>query len=491
MVTIYPESAMPDGNLSNAFPYLLKIDPLEKSFYTALGFSVLYRLACVSSVMKKEVNARIKLYLNYELSKPNINVDLKIAPEVKQGVDFFPQILEAVLNPSSSLQDIEGMLKANAQYICSAFQVILAAIFAKSSKIQEAQDILDGKKVLFQNKYYFENFAKSLALRIVIHAHDEPEIISIDDNNADRVNIELYVLSKQTCEFCIMRHAKEIELIRSNDNSGVNDMPFIFIRKPKHIPIGNSGLNQVATPPNYNNPPPNLPGNYNNYSPPPVLPSNLPQSPAYSNLPPTNIPQPPVYSNSMPTNIPQPPVYSSPAPAYIPQVQPTLPSYPNEPQSYIPHVVASTSAGSSLKADSNFIDLMLPIILKGSVYFTKTEARSLKKIIKSLRSKDKSKITESVKSLKESSEIYCKKNHDPSNFVIFKTCKKRHCMSCLREADDSKIICDCKREISGNDIDFLLGKTAKCIMCGLSIDDLSQKVGQTHFMHRDCALRLK
>lgn len=542
MATINPESVNPDNALTESFPYILRIDPLEKSFYTSLAFSVLFKLACVSKQMKKEVIHKLREYLAYELKPPNIEKELNIPESLSEGIRNFPEILYLIESQSLPLRDIEASLKQNASSISAAFQVILASIFARSHKIPEAEDILNGKKVLCQNTYYFENFAKSLALRLVIHVPGENVIEKMDDKVADRVNVELFVVNKQSSEFAVMRHRKEIELISTLNSSLVNDLPFVFIRKKTFAPVGvgnyeghanSDGFKlpgQQGLPPNLPGQglPPNLPaqgfGNPGMPGPPPGLPPTLPGQvvglpgmPGPSpGLPPTlpgqgygnpGMPGPSYtpgtqYNNSLPNfpsvpqvNTPVPNLPNAPGPnpyhSQVPQNNPMqdFNSYQNpKPSNPLPKT-AYIGDESQLEQESMFINSLIPLLISNSTMLTKSEFRSLKKILKNLRSQNKSLMTEGIRSIKEISEGYCKKDHDPTNFVIFRSCGKRHCKMCLNDGDD-RVICDCRKEISGEDLSYILGRSIKCIICKRNIDDPSQKVGTTHFMHRDCYMKL-
>jgi hypothetical protein len=299
-ITVHPESPLNDPNLPE-FRFKIAISPPELSFYTALGISVLFRLSTVSKGMQKEVRWKILEYSKFELKKPNIDEDIEIPPHIQENSSRIEELLNMMSDEKMTIAEKDRQFRNKAIIICRAFQKILAAIFAKSNKLEEAKDVLQGKPVSYMNVYYFHNFAVSLSLSIVVRISDDNPIQAIDDTKNDRINIDIYCLNKFTNEYCMLKHFKDIDFIRTGNNSLNNDLPFVMLRKKSHTPITSVNITQ-------SNPQP------------------VPANPNPSAFPGNQVPGPPGYSGH--PGLPQGPPGLPQGPPGLPQGPPGLPQGP-------------------------------------------------------------------------------------------------------------------------------------------------------------------
>ena len=532
IVVIQPDTQINDSSIRSEFPFMARIIPADLSFYTALGYLVLYRLSCVSKNLQKEVRWKILEYSKFELKAPNIDRDIQIPAEIETNSSKIEELLNIVSDDKKTIAEKERNFKAQAIVICRAFQRILAAIFAKSNKIPEAEDILAGKSVSYLNQYYFNNFASSLSLKITIRALDENPIEAIDQTNNDRINVDLYCFDKRTHDYAIIKHRQDIEYICGNPVN-TSEWPFVVVRKKNHVPVSPPVVsapvvnhkNNPAVPAPASNPwaagQGHGQGNFvnhfsgNNGPPqgyyaqgPPAFtgqanPPQMPSSPPQFQMPPS----PPQYQ--MP---PSPPQYQSPPMPPSPPTPPTPPNFPGQYAPGPPPVAASTykepsqnynpgktsekfsegdlSLPEQLHFEQKLINCLSEIFTSNSPFFTEDESKTIKKNLSKIKDQDKKLLSKEMKNIKECLSKKCKAEHNSSDFVIFKSCRQRHCKSCLADLSDYRIICDCRRDVNFEDLGFLLDKQIYCSYCKDVIEDISQAVFQAEPIHRTCFVNL-
>jgi hypothetical protein len=85
----------------------------------------------------------------------------------------------------------------------------------------------------------------------------------------------------------------------------------------------------------------------------------------------------------------------------------------------------------------------------------------------------------------------CENNHDATQFVVLKSCGKRHCRECLKEKLEATLICNCPKQVSDEDKRFILGKEVFiiCPICGERIEENDKMNLGRAFVHRACLPR--
>ena len=528
-VTIQSDCQLNDPSIRAEFPFMARIVPADLSFYTALGYSVLYRLSCVSKNLQKEARWKIIEYSKFELKVPNIDRDIKIPKEIEDHSPKIEELLNIVSDDKKTIAEKVRHFKTQAIVICRAFQRILAAIFAKSNKISEAEDILAGKSVSYLNQYYFNNFASSLSLKITIRAPDEAPIEAIDQTQNDRINVDIYCYDKRTHDYAIIKHQQDFDYICGKPVN-TNDWPFVILRKKSHVPVSPPAVLPPVVPvPNLNSWQEYGQGNINNYNPvnlvpqhvypnqgPPIYPGQA--SPAPPALPSTPIFQGPPTPPTPPTSPPyqssphiqgSPPYQGSPhfqgppmppnPPGQHPSSSPAVPKDSsqmyNQGDSNLGKISKNASNGElslpdQLNLEQTLINCLSNIFTSSSPLFTESESKTIKKNLNKIRDHDKKLMTKELKNLKESLSNKCRADHECSEFVIFKSCKKRHCKKCLGNSSEINIICDCRNRVAFEDLGFLLEKQISCSYCKNFIEDISQAVFQPDPIHRSCFVNL-
>lgn len=164
----------------------------------------------------------------------------------------------------------------------------------------------------------------------------------------------------------------------------------------------------------------------------------------------------------------------APIPNQIPitnQIPISVPIVPQSP-SAVPNVQNSSNPliNDSLSPEENLIDLFSKIFSDNMLIVTKENKKFLKKTIKNAVTTKPSLNTENLKKFNERLDLACNCKHSPEDFIIlFKSCGKRHCKTCLINSDN--YLCACGIQIKGLDSKFLLGKSAKCPICDMPVSE--------------------
>ena len=401
MAMIQDEISTNNPYHASEFPRLMTIQSPINSFYIAIGYSILTQLCRVKPEMRRQPIRKIRDYLESGLNQQGNNLT-----EEGKLLEIFLKEIEI---PTPEIQTFSFRLRENSSIVCSSFQIILAEIFSRSYKEKEAQGILNGEVVPAANKYYFENFSKSLCIQISLYRVDDPNPqIYRDDANAERVNVNIYVSVISPPTYAIMRHSKEIEFDESINKPITDTLPFI------------AKYSAVKTP-------------------------NEPiQSKNNSNTP--------------------------------------------NPVKFEP--ISSKTANLT---DEEFLtNQLFAILTESHLLTTMNESKQLRELLKKVSNENPNLKGEHYDDFYEMSKIYCKKNHDPSEFVIFKSCKKRHCKKCLQDNESPQKICDCKKILNKDDCLFHFKTHTKkfvvCVWCDLPCDEgtyIEKKPGK--FAHKSCS----
>lgn len=468
-VVIRDEEMMTDVIYSSDYAYMMKIEPPEASFYTAIGYSLLMQLARVAPNFRKQTIGNIERYLKD-------GVHQKVNPALNDEASRLFPILNSISN-GIEVQTLKSLLRNQPSVICSSFQVILAEIFTKSHKTAEASGILQREPVIPENKYYFQNFVESLSIRIVMGNFGASETIYVHQKIEDKINIGIYVSSINPPAFAIMIHEKEVLYDRTLNKSLVGALPFLRKqnvseregeKKPLNFPMPGPPNPSAFTKPIYSD---NAPGFMNKvYQLPESVSQNFPNA---------------GYSNPTSQNFPNM-GYPNPVSQNLPNVGSSNPVKQNpENQKY----------ASSLN-DSNLEEFMIgklcEIFLGSNLLTTSKESRQLKSFMKKLKKMNPNLNTEAFKKLREDLSACCKSNHDPSEFVIFKSCKKRHCKQCLKTSNSPMLICDCRCVVDQSDCRFHLSNfiTSLCVICDQPTE-ANDKVIQGKNFHVRCLSQIQ
>jgi hypothetical protein len=505
-VNITNEMPLRDPLLSQIFPYVSQIYPSEKSFYSVIGYSILAQLGRVPVNDRKRTIGSIKKYL-CEGSKQNFNPALN-----QEGLKLLEILDKISSNPNTNMNLLLNFLKEKITTITMAFQLILAEIFAQSHKNDEAQGILKGESVIPSNKYYFQNFANSLCIRICLYRLGESsEEVFTDDEANDLLNISIYACSIRPPGYAIVRHLKEAEFDQTGDNRIARSLPIMLTKKPQgpfvplgmqappvYTPSGPPVSLIVQAPPGYTpsgvSVPPGVqaPPAYN--PPGPSFPPGVQAPPAYNPPGPSFLPDvqaPPAYNPpgpSFPPGVQAPPVYTlqGPPPGYVPQE--SLGSYGMGPPKIGDRNISFKQEKLDLSPENNLLDHIFSLFIEYDLLVNHSQAKTFKKLMKSAKKADKSLVTDSFEEFYSKLKPECNKKHDQSEYVIFETCKKRHCKLCLKERSSKEVICDCKSKLSQKDCSFHL-KLNHIELCALCEQPLTGNTAWTRSgkpVHREC-----
>ena len=421
-VSLLDDEMFNDPRLKDEFPTINRIEPSEKSFYGAIGYSLLTQLSRVIPNNRNQIKVSIKNL--YEAGK-----EQKVDPSLTDLSHSFINLVEEAADPNTNSFNFAQQLKGRMNEICAGFQIILAHIFTGSHKEKEASGILEGEPVVAENKYYFINFVKSLQIRIVLYEPDEiSEASYIDDKPADRVNINIYALSKKPPTYAVIRHRLELEFDRTRNQRLLSDLPFLFKRETKFSPLSQAPQNRAPA-----------------------------------------IPIPKQFSGFNPANQSSDRV---------------------------------TTASSSMKNDSSMdvdpssltddpevlIKYFTSILKENFIFTTRREAKEIRKLNKAMKSENRS-IYNCTSELNEFVKKYsCPENHDISEFVILKSCGKRHCRVCLKNDQRYPLVCDCRVQVKEDDLKYMLEKTVVvvCVLCDKAIEEGDGIMRGNKLVHKNC-----
>ncbi|OMJ71993.1 hypothetical protein SteCoe_29669 [Stentor coeruleus] len=446
--TIEVEKENPDYVLAPEYPFIIPTGTEQKSFYIAIGFAILSQISRITPNNRKQVIGSMRKYSNEGLSNPILK---QTKPEMESNVREFLRWLDYIEKSEPLSHEFITNLRSIPNVICEAFQVMLSEIFSKSSKVSEANAILQGEIVVPSNKYYFLNFATSLTIRISLFESDGAVAYYVDDKPADRLNINIYVLNTNPKTYAVMKHVKEVQFDSFGSQTYENDLPFIFVRTKK------SNFAPISQGPSF-----------------PIVSqgSSVPigfQGPSV----PIGSQGPSVSIGSQGQSVP---IGSQGQSVPIGSQGPSVP---------IGEKSSNPLINNNLSPEENLIDLFSGIFSENMLMVTKDTKKSLKKMIKNAITAKPSLNTKNLKDFSNSLDSICKRNHNPENFIIlFKSCGKRHCKACL--TDQKKDSCSCGVQIKGIDSKFLLGLTPKCTICENPINDEDLYEKNNKLFHRRC-----
>ena len=452
-VIIYDEERHPDSTYASEYPYILRIEPADASFYAAIGYSLLLQLSRIPANGRKTTLGNLNRYLEEGISQ-------QINPALNHEAMKMLPILKDLKN--SEVPSFKQFLRQSANTICAGFQVILAQIFAKSHKGLEAEGILRREKVIPHNVYYFENFAECLSIRIVRGTPQENPMIYMHERKEDKISISLYVTNIQSAAFAIMIHSREVEFDSTRNPALVTSLPFMIKQKDLEANKNNLKPNLEGVPRQPSNPPPN-PAEYM-----PKIGSTQAPDPARFVKNPSN--PGPTYNNP-------------PNPVFMPISSPNPIPKPQEP-------MLSSETG----IEEHTLEALCRVLNRNNLLLSKKEAKKLRILMRALKESDSKVDTEAFQGVYKGLKNYCENNHSCEEYVILmKSCQKRHCKECLRSLQNPA--CDCKSIISPADAKFHLNLdqsfARRCLLCEKAADESNSQNIDGKIFHYTCLARLR
>ena len=454
-VIIRDEERLTDETYSSEYPYIMKIEPVEASFYTAIGYSLLMQLSRIPLINRKRALGNLNRYLLAGL-------DQQVNPSINEQARTLSEIIEYLKTPE--ILPIKHSLKQAAEIICVGFQVILAQIFAASNKHDEAAGILRRELVIPANKYYFDNFAECLSVRIFRGSVAESPVVYMHERKEDKINISIYVTSVEAAAFAIMVHSREVEFDSTRNPALVNSLPFMIKQA-------------------------DLDGMKNNLQ--PILPESTPVTRQISNPPPNLNDYMARIGNSAP---PDPSKFvSKPQNPYTQTSVHVEPPNPVLVPSNPVHKSEASKPSGDAGAEEYTLEMLCRVFNENSLLLSKKEAKKLRDLMKELKESYKKVDSEAFRQFYKGLKVNCKQNHNHDEYVILmKSCSKRHCKECLRSSPSR--VCDCKSIISDIDCQFHLNldksSWGRCVMCDQPADEGNAQNINSRVFHNSCLAKI-